>query len=360
MKKNPLIYLLFCAMLTGCGVKDNILEDNLLAEVTAYDLAGDDKVKGATLVSVPSSGEKAPMGKEVYSAVAHTGKNIRQKMESETPKRLVGGRLSAVIYGEELAGRGIYDYVDTYRRDPSVGRDIYLAVASGKAEDIVNLESKMTQTPGIKTQELIEQNFQTNLPHTNLHSFLNRYYGDNMDPVMPLLEVKGEHLKLKGIALFRDDKYIGKHISYEDGFLFKVLSGRFKNGVYEIKMKEDSYLNIQNVYSRVKYEINDGNGSPEVFIKVKIRGGLLEVHDLDLKDRSTIPRIEKKAQQIIEKKLYGMVRMFQGNNVDPLALGDRARSQTRHFDKKHWEDEYQTVPIEIKVELKLVQEGITE
>lgn len=354
------ILLVCCAMITGCGVKESVLEDNLIAEVTAYDQAGDDKVKGTIVVSVPSSGDKAPMGKEVYSAVAHTGKNIRQKMESETPKRLVKGRLSAIVYGEELARKGIYDYVDSYRRDPSVGRDIYLAVASGKAEDIVELEAKMTKTPGIKTQELIEQNIQTNLPHTNLHTFLNRYYGDNMDPVIPLLEIKGGHIKVKGIALFRDDKYIGKHISYQDGFLFKVLSGKFKNGVYEIEVKKDSYVNIQNVYSRVKYKITDGNGSPEVSIKVKMRGGLLEVHDLDLKDRSTIPRIEKQAQKILEKKLYGMVRMFQENNVDPLALGNRARSQTRHFKQKHWEDEYETVPIKIKVDITLVQEGITE
>lgn len=360
MTKKTLMLLLSIVLLAGCGVKKNILEDMLLAEVTGYDDAGDAKVRGSIVVSISQSGENSTMGKEVYSAVTHTGKNVRQKVESEAPKRLVSGRLQTILYGETLARKGIYDYVDTYRRDPDVGRDLFLAVVSGKAEDIVNIESKMLKTPDVKTKELIQQNTETNLPDTNLHSFLYYYYGNNIDPVMPLLEKKQDHIKVKGIALFKDDKYIGKYITYEDGFLFKVLFGNFRNGLYEMEMKENSYINIQNITSKVEYEIKDGNGSPEVTIKAAIKGGLLEVQDVDLKNPGAIPKIEKKAQKVFEKKLGRMVKMFQENNVDPLALGDRARSKTRNFDRGNWEKVYPTIPVKIKVDVTLVQEGITE
>lgn len=360
MTRKTLMLLLSLVLLTGCGVKGNILEDMLLAEVTGYDDAGDDKVRGSVVVSISQSGENSTMGKEVFTTVTHTGKNVRQRIESEATKRLVGGRLQAILYGESLARKGIYDYVDTYRRDPDVGRDLYLAVVSGKAEDIVNIESKMLKTPDVKTKELIQQNIQTNLPDINLHSFLYYYYGNNMDPVMPLLEKKQDHIKVKGIALFKDDKYIGKYITYEDGFLFKVLFGNFRDGLYEMKMKEDSYINIQNISSNVKYEIEDGNGSPKVTIKATIKGGLLEVQGVDLKNRSAIPKIEKKAQKVFERELGRMVEMFQENNVDPLALGDRARSKTRNFDRENWERVYPTIPVKVKVDVTLVQEGITE
>jgi spore germination protein len=360
MNLKKLILIFYCMIMAGCGVQDNILEDVLLAEVTGYDYAGKDKIRGSTVVAVSQSGENSKMGKEVYSATTHTGRNFIQKVESQAPRRLVGGRLAAVLYGETLAKKGIYDFVDTYRRDPSIGRDLYLAVVAGKAEDIVKIESKMLKTPGVKTKELIEQNIQTNLPEVNLHNFLNYYYGDNMDPVMPLLEVKHDHMRIKGIALFRDDKYTGKYITYQDGFIFKVLFGSFNNGLFEIRMKEDSYITAQNITSKVKYEIKDANGSPKVFISIEIRGGLLEVHEVDLRNPEAIPTIENKAKKVIEEKARRMVKMFQKINVDPLRMGDLARSQTRHFNRDKWDHIYPTIPVNIHVDVKLVQEGITE
>ncbi|MDQ0219696.1 Ger(x)C family spore germination protein [Peribacillus cavernae] len=360
MMGKMLLVLLSFVMLTGCGVQDHILEDVLLAEVVGYDTAEADKIKGSTVVSVSQSGEKSSMGKEVYTAVTHTDKNVRQQIESEAPRSLVGGRLSAILYGEKLARKGIYDYVDTYRRDPAVGRDLYLAVVSGKAEDIINVESKMLKTPGVKTEEIIDHNSKTHLPETSLHSFLYYYSGKNMDPVLPLLEVEQNHIKIKGIALFKDDTYIGKYIKYEDGFLFKVLLENFKKGVYEARIKEHSYIAIDNISSRVKYEIKDGNGSPEISIKAKIKGGVLEARNIELKSQSAVTAIEKKSEKTLEKKLDRMVKMFQDNNIDPLALGDRVRSQTRNFDSKHWEDVYRTVPIKVDVDVELVQQGITD
>ncbi|RFU63826.1 Ger(x)C family spore germination protein [Peribacillus glennii] len=359
MTKKLIIFIISFLVLTGCGVQDNILEDLLLAEVTGYDAAGKNQIRGSTVVAVSQSGEKSQMGKEVYAATTHTGKNFIQKTEAEASKRLVGGRLQAVVYGEELAKQGIYDYVDTYRRDPAIGRNLYLAVVDGKAEDIVKIESKMLKTPDVKTKELIEQNSQANLPETNLHTFLYYYYGDNMDPVMPLLKQEKDHIRVKGIALFKNDKYIGKHIPYEDGFLFKMLYGNFKNGIYEIRLKENSYMNIQNISSSVEYNINT-NKKPAANISVHIEGSVVEVQDVDLKKRSVISKLERDAEKVFQKNLKKMVRMFQDNDVDPLALGDKARSQIRRFDKKHWYDIYPSIPVTVHVKVKLVQEGITE
>ncbi|MGM0886890.1 MAG: Ger(x)C family spore germination protein [Bacillota bacterium] len=360
MKVKLLLFTLASFLMAACGVEKQILEDILIAEVVGYDDAEDKKIKGTVVVSVPQPGEEADLGKEVYEANSHDIKAARQQENAKTPYPIVGGRLTAILYGEGLASKGLNDYVDTYRRDPMVGRDLYLAVVHGKAEDVVKMEPKLIKTPGVQVKELIEQNIRTNLPDVDLHRYLYACHGKGIDPVLPLLETAGDQIRVKGIALLKKDRYIGKYIPYEDGFLYKVLSENFKLGSYEIKWKENDFTDINNVESRVHYHISNANQDPKVRIDVKMKASLLEVQGFDLGKAVDLNKIEARAEQVIGKKLNEMVNMFQENHIDPLALGDHAKSKTRNFDQKHWEGAYPEIPIEVDLDIEMIQTGIAE
>ncbi|WP_340372387.1 Ger(x)C family spore germination protein [Peribacillus sp. FSL E2-0218] len=349
-----------CIILSACGVEKQILEDILIAEIVGYDDAGEDKIKSTVVVSVPQPGEEADLGKEVYEAISHDINATRQQENAKTPFPIVGGRLTVILYGDELARRGLNDYVDTYRRDPMVGRDLFLAIVDGKAEDVVRMEPKMVRTPGVQVKELIEQNMRTNLTDVDLHKYLYASHGNGIDPVMPLLEKADDQIIVKGIALFKRDQYIGKYIPYEDGFLFKILSENFKLGSYEIKWKENDYTTIDNVESRVRYRITNANRNPKARIEVELKANLLEVQGFDLNKPVDVNKIEAKAERILGKKLNEMVTMFQRYNIDPLALGDHAKSKTRNFNRKHWEEVYPHIPIEVDLNIEMIQTGISE
>ncbi|WP_458353952.1 Ger(x)C family spore germination protein [Peribacillus frigoritolerans] len=360
MKIKLLFISLVSFLMTACGVEKQILEDILIAEVVGYDDAEDKKVKGTVVVSVPQPGEEADLGKEVYEAKSHDIKAARQQENAKTPYPIVGGRLTVILYGEELASKGLNDYVDTYRRDPMVGRDLYLAVVHGKAEDVVKMEPKLIKTPGVQVKELIEQNIRTNLPDVDLHRYLYACHGKGIDPVLPLLETAGDQIRVRGIALFKKDRYIGKYIPYGDGFLYKVLSENFKLGSYEIKWKENDFTDINNVESRVHYHISNANQSPKARIEVKMKASLLEVQGYDLGKAVDLKKIEARAEHVIGKKLNEMVTLFQQNNIDPLALGDHAKSKTRNFDQERWEEAYPDIPIEVDLDIEMIQTGIAE
>ncbi|MGG4264581.1 Ger(x)C family spore germination protein [Peribacillus simplex] len=360
MKIKLLLITIGCFLLTACGVEKQILEDILIAEVVGYDDAGDKKVKGTVIVNVPQPGGKANLGREVYEATSHNIRAARQQENAKTPFPIVSGRLTVILYGEELAGKGLDDYIDTYRRDPMVGRGLYLAIVHGKAEDVVKIEQKLIKTPGVQVKDLIEQNIRTNLPDVDLHRYLYACHGKGIDPVMPLLETAGDHIRVKGIALFKKDRYIGKYIPYEHGFLFKVLSENFKLGSYEIKWKENDFTDITNVESRVHYDIRNVNQDPKVRIKVKLKASMLEVQGYDLGKSVDLKKKEAKAEHVIGEKLTEMVTMFQDNNIDPIALGDIAKSKTRNFNQKHWEEAYPHIPIEVDLDIEMIQQGIVE
>ncbi|WP_110928565.1 Ger(x)C family spore germination protein [Bacillus massiliglaciei] len=361
MKKKWMILLSIPLLLIGCGTETSILEDIYMAEVVGFDAEGQDKVKGSVIVSFAKPGEEATMSKEMIQSVTHSLKNVKQENKGKSPLPIAAGRLEVILYGEELAKKGLRDYVDTYRRDPNIGTDLFLAVVDSRAEDVIKVEKESTDMPRIHTKELIEQNNVTNLPASSLQRFLYSWGGKGLDPVLPLLDItkKGE-IRIKGIALFRDDRYIGKHVSYMDGFLFKMIMESFRKGTYELKWKNNDYININNIKSKVRYRIENANENPRVRIEVNMKGGLLEAQGYDINKEVSLGKIEKKAQKEFEERIKKMVRFFQENHIDPLAIGDRARSKTRGFNFKHWEEVYPDIPIDVKVNIQFIQEGISE
>ena len=361
MRRKGILIFSMCIVLMGCGIQKKILEEVLIAEIVGFDDAGNNQIKGTTVVAVSRpGGETATRSKLVYKTVSYSAKDVRQKIGAEAPFPIVGGRLDVILYGEKLARKGLNKYLDTYHRDPNLGRDLYVGIVDGQAEKAVEVESKMTETAGVYTKELIEQNNKIMLPKFNLHSYIYSSHGKGLDPVMPLLEIKGDRIKIKGIALMKNDVYIGEYIPFDEGFLFKSLYENFKGGAYELKWKKDTYINISSVAAKSHYDISNANGQPSVKISVRMRGQLTEVQTHHLFEHPDLDKVEAKAEETLQNQLQKMVKKFQEYNIDPLAIGDRARSATRGFNQNHWDDVYSTIPITVKVDLKIIQKGISE
>lgn len=359
--KTVALLFLSVLILSGCdllGVQKNILEDNLLAEGVGFDAEEEGKIKSTAVVTSARTGKDVPAGKEIYQSVSYSAKSTRQKMESQTPYPVVSGRLEVIVYGADLAKKGLFPIVDTYSRDPSIGRKLTLAVAEGRAEPLVKLEKKQAESPGVKLKEIITQNHRYNLPDVNLHSFLYSYYGKGRDPVMPLLGEKNGGLEVRGIALFKDDRYTGEYIPYRDGFLFKVLYENFKKGLYEVEL-EEGYLAMNSIKSKTHYTIKHANTEPEVKMDVELNGYVLEREGRNMKEQG-LSHYEQETAQIIKKKMEKMIELFQKKNIDPLGIGERARSHTRNFNFKRWDDRYPDIPIKLNVKVKLLQTGISE
>jgi spore germination protein len=53
---------------------------------------------------------------------------------------------------------------------------------------------------------------------------------------MPLIERKGDKVQIKGIALFKKDRYID-YIDFKQAFFFKMLFEDMRKGYFEIKLQ---------------------------------------------------------------------------------------------------------------------------
>lgn len=94
-------------------------------------------------------------------------------------------------------------FTHSLARNNKVGSHLLLGVAEESAKELLKIEVNKTLSDTLYLPNLVEQNEQSmNLPKTNLHLFLYRYFSPGSDPFLPYFEKKEISPSLKGSRCF--------------------------------------------------------------------------------------------------------------------------------------------------------------
>jgi spore germination protein len=237
-------------LMSGC-LQQKPLEELGLVTAMGYDKE-DEQLRG-TIVYY----EFDPLhtnNSKIVSTLANTIKGIRQKENLSSSRKLVSGQLRIAIYGEELAKEGIISYIDTLSRDSEVGTMVYLSVAENSAYDLINNSQQSQEITNVGTYlyDLISQNVEAeSLVSPTLHEFMQCYYSEGRDPVLPMLDFTDDTLLIKGLALFKDEKMKGI-IDIDKSFYLKLMLDPYRAGTIEIALPKKKIGNFHQKESRSK------------------------------------------------------------------------------------------------------------
>jgi spore germination protein len=358
MRSRIIVVCLIVFTLTGC-VPSTSIEDIMLVEAIGYDYKNKNEIEATAAATIYGSGEGGGTSKtEAFTGSSQTSKDIQRVLQAESPQPIGIGKLKVALYSEKLAEKGIFSYIDSLGRDARIGRLLYIGVVEGKAQDLLTQKYEASETVSLYLLDLMEQNMKENLPKFNFHDFFYSLHGKGMDPFGPLVKRKDDKIKITGLALFDDDRYIDS-ISFRDCFVFKMLFESFKNGLYQIKMGE-SYAEIQSIHSKVKYKVENGNGRPVVKISVNMRGVVEEVGGMNLKGKESLKKLEKTSGEQLEEDALRLIRRFQQKGIDPLRMGDKARHQTRGWSEEKWNQAYPDAQVDVDIKVNIVEMGVRE
>lgn len=368
MKRMLTVLIGLCCLLGGC-LPTNTLDQTSMVEAEGFDYIGNGKVIGT--IYMPSFEQTGTQGSQgagfpstasmirTLSGVTYDGKSLVDKFQSEGQEVMRVGAMKAMLFDKKLAKHGLSRQMSFRNRDPDVPSAISIAVVDGSAKQLLRATNYQTQIPVSRyIQHLILQNSQQNYPSTNLRYFLDNYYGAYMDPFMPLIRKNGDHLEIRGLALFRHDKYVTS-IPQRKMFLFKMLYEPFNQGVYDYQLPSGKHIALRNVQSSVRYRVKNGNGtSPRIDALVNVKGYIRQADPKTISTTSA-DRVEKKIAADLSDNAERMVHSFQQKKIDPLRLGDTVRSFTRHFDGKTWGERYPAANFHCRVHLQIIQTGIS-
>ncbi|USG66310.1 Ger(x)C family spore germination protein [Brevibacillus ruminantium] len=367
--------ILLALLMTGC-VKTEIFDDLGLMTVSGYDLLNDDRIYGTAVI--PTINPEAKEKVQILSGESMTTKGFRDKANLQSDKEMVSGQLRVVMYNVELAKKGVGNLVDTLYRDPSVGSRVYLCVFDGLTKDLLSTRFEAKGNVGMYLYRMIEHNVeQDKIPSPTLHEFIRTYFGEGIDPYLPLLEKKGKNVGIKGVALFRDDKYVD-WVPPKEAFFIKLVHENYRTATYEMRTSRkrlelepnsggDKETDFRLVFDTIssKASIKVVSQKPLIFdVKIKLKARILEMSEpVKLENPKMTKQLDKVLSENLKQELEKVVRKIQKMGVDPFGFGERYRSQVRGAGKLSHEElqkRFQEAEFRFHVDAEVIRNGVMD
>ncbi|MFS0558492.1 Ger(x)C family spore germination protein [Brevibacillus sp. 179-C9.3 HS] len=372
------LFAVWCSsvlIMAGCTDRQ-IFDETGLATAVGYDLLKDGNIRGTAIM--PSINPEAKQKIQLFSATGETSKGIRDRINLQSDKKVLGGQIRVALYSENLAKRGLGSIVDTLYRDSSISSRVYLCVFEGETYDMFTYPYSEQGNIGIYLYRMIEQNIEgEKIPSSTMHEFFRAYYDKGIDPIMPYIAKKGNELQIKGIALFHGERYVG-WITPKEAFLIKLMHGKFSIGSYDTSVpahifgdeqksrgskKDHVQLVFDTIASQSKIELTQV--SPPVFdVYIRLNARILELTlPLKLENAKLMKIMEHALEEEIEKELQKIVRKLQGLDVDPAGFGMVYRANRRgmaNMTQAEWRKMFKEATFRFQVKSTIIRNGVMD
>ena len=372
MKIKKFIILLICTViLTACGAEPRILERISITTLLGYDLEEDDKLTATITVRQVSPDDKSSI--ETQSNTENTSFGTRIKVDLQTAKKIMVGQLRVILIGNELAHSNIERVLKTTMMNSEISSSIYIAVAEGSAQEIIEGNYENITDIGLHVYNLIHQNVvsQHSISST-LHEIVRNDYSPFRDIAIPIVKKNDQIISIKGLALFNKSKMVGE-LSSTDAFYVIMLRDKFKAGAVELSLPGNTLNNNRDKDDKLEVAINSiqskrsiklvDPSAVEFDINISIKCRLVELNsNEDTGREKIINKLEEAISEELEKEIARVIKITQEKNSDIFGFGDvyHARVRNSGLTEDKWYEMYPNAKMNPKVKVEIIRNGTFE
>lgn len=360
------LFISFAFVLSGC-LRTQIIDQIGIVIANGIDQLPKGQILG-TSVSYNIDSENKERVKIVV-AKAYSNKGLRESLNAASVKPLMSGKLQVMMYGQDLAKKGIHPSIKTLLHDPQIASELLLCIAKGQSYDILTKKYPDIPNIGKYISTLIQHNAKSGfLISPTLQEFSRDYYMIGKDPILPLIEQHQNVVKIKGAALFFDDRMV-MTVDLKKLFYLKLLHGPVTNGNQEIILsdKELEPLLINDKHSpKLLIVFTPSKSSRKIMItnpenlnftiKIMIEGNIVEISDqLLLSDLKARNKLNQLIEQEIEFQIKELIQSMQELRIDPVGFGSKYRAHVRgnNLSDEEWRRLLQKSKVTVDVNLKI-------
>ncbi len=358
-----LMFLLLAAgSISGCWDYRDI-NKVYFPSIGAYDLCelpGQPRPYVKLINVITDISPEAPSRYRIETTIGPTVGNARRQKAYYAPGEYSPGVSAVVVLGEDLVRGDDCVPMDALFRTTIIPESVDMAVAEGKAEDILRLPIRDYNNIGDYLKVFLRgAGRRAYIPSCTLHNYMvNNAPGKN--PVMPLLTIKNHQVKIAGAAIFRKEFMIGK-ADVDETRALMMLRGMKSRGVLFYKIKQDDKTldkGSVEVDNRRQVKVVRSGDDFTFIITIDLNGTLVD-HQSDklfTKNEELGKMIEKQIASDVASQCTAFVKkMQQEYRVDCIDVSKYALAQSRKelspiIDKEEF---IQNAVIQVNVNMKL-------
>jgi len=386
-KVGSLLILITCLIfLPGCGGKREVEDLTPLLSI-GFDLGQKPNtylITGQYLLQ-----KKGPAGPEIEgwttSFEAPTLREAYEKTNKIMDIEPFNGSTKLIVIGDGLAKAGFKDMLDFLQRFSEFRRSMYLVIAKGTAQSILDVELRNGEIPAMSIKKNIETaNNISTFPTIRLGQYLTILGRKSTAPIIPMvailksgeggIEYKTEgqggkqEIQLEGAAVFRGDRLVDLLTDKETkGYMWleNNVTHRFIDtlGMGESKVNFSGHV----LKSTTKYKVVDNNGKIELHYQIKTTMAVEEVLGQDEQLSETewadlMSEAEKSLAKAIQKECELSIQKEKQLSLDFLGIGRHIEQKNPAYwktVKDQWEQEIADFPVSIDVQVTINHTGMS-
>lgn len=354
--------LIFCLfVITGGEPEKEAAEDLSIPAGIGFDI---EKAGGGTLMYKISISSYVFQEQKTLSRV-NTGSQksmgqTRQNRQLKIDKKFLIGLEKVDIISEEQAKEGIRNILDILFNNPSANDTALVAVCRGDAKAILEYPIKGYPSSADYIEGMIKSSKAFNFFTDNYKTIdvFVRLDSEGRNFTLPYLVMTNEGPKIDGVALFKEDRMIGK-LGIQETKILNMLSQGSGEGIITIQKNSKEFIDY---YAKCKRKVKctKVNGEYNFDISLKLNGEVI-TNELDKKvseDEEERSNLEKEMAEKVEESCNKFLKIMQEDyKVDFLELGRVAAAKYGRDTGIDWNEAIANSNIRVKAEVKIEKQG---
>lgn len=305
--KKIIICLFFIFICTGC----NYTELNQISIITLLTI---DKKNNTYFIQSLTTDENIEELKS-YEGKGKTISSALNDLDLKLNKKMYLSHLQTIIISEKLAKEGINPILNYFLKNENVRDNFYLIIAENTdGKHILNKIKKEKLSLNNIYNLVSREKMNSPIINNTVNNFLKNMLDDGIDPSLNYIN---KNLEIKNIALFKNDKLIGKNTHTNE---INLLTGMNKSILISIKCKNNINVIINNIQIREKKK------KKKLIITLY---GTSEIIDgtCFLNNASLNKKINNKLTSSLKKTIDEL----KIKNADILGLGKKYNNEKNYF-----------------------------
>ncbi len=312
----------------------------------------------------PSSSKGGGSSEEAYANIEYTDKSVLSALGEFTHitnRRLYFSHNQVLIFGSELAKRGISEGMDAFTRNFETRMNVYILVSKEKASDILDEKIELEQLPSNHLSELLDnRELSSEIAAVTVRDFDIATLSATTAPVAPMVELyefkEKKKARLEGTAVFKDDRMIGElSVVQTRGLLWVTDKAKRHTITVSTELGKVDLLITGSKSTMKPFENTDGSIGIDIKVNAK---GCIESNETEV-DMSKIENIEKLselAEDAIRSDIESSLKQAQALSADIFGFGDAIRrNYPKAYEKvkDNWDAEFIKLKPRLEVEVWL-------
>lgn len=324
----------------------------------------------------PGGASGAAPGAEfsLHYGVGPTFIDALEAIQSHMDRVFFFGHMRTVIFGEDVAAAGLSPLMEELVRYPQIDKLAWGMVARGApAREFLTLPCSQEGLSSLFLSKTFDNaRVQDMTVPVNLSQFYIRAWEPGYFEGLPTIEISPDAfapgqsspvaIGARGFALFDDWKMVG-WLSPEETRSLRFLRGTAEHVSFSLPDGgEGRFDEVRQMSAQTLIKVSlDANGAPRFEISVKVAGNLAGTAEQKIKlESGDVERIQQETASFLQARLAETVEHLKESGSDVLGLGSRLFYRfPKTWDAIDWGSYYRTVPVTIKVKVKLLRTGLT-